>query len=318
MYTIEELISIAESHGVNVSRRQVEEWSRQGLLPPPSRPGVPGRRGRGQKLHPDPAPDVVAWLGRWRRDIEGVDRVKIWLWLEGYDYLDIDPPLILRLWCIDQWADWQKRLPELPALADALVPEMQRDTLLDVFDERVTRPLIAAGCTQDAVQISIWSALATLGVLPPETWQILHERDADDVQRGVVGQTTMGMLGQEAIDTFDIPAAYRAEAIAILPTMADLAPLITLPHLAQAEVDWADIRSLWYRLGVITTTPVLDAPYAPMLPILQAVHRRCYQLDPLTLLIALAAAHTTEMFVGLRDLVHRWASSVQAEYIPAM
>jgi hypothetical protein len=92
MYTIDALIRHAAAEGVSVTRRQIEEWNRDGLLPPATRPSVAGKPGRGPHLFPDPAPAAVLWLAQWRRRIGTPAIARGWLWLEGYDYSGYDPP----------------------------------------------------------------------------------------------------------------------------------------------------------------------------------------------------------------------------------
>src|SRR5205085_2851140 len=106
MHTIDRLQEYAKRHGVEVSRRQIEEWHRAGLLPPASRPPVRGKRGRGPFVFPDPTPDVVVSLGQWRRYMTGDDAAKVWLWLEGYDHLRVDSDALWRMvtgWITAAW-----------------------------------------------------------------------------------------------------------------------------------------------------------------------------------------------------------------------
>jgi len=58
----------------------------------------------------------VLSLGRWRRRVDGGENARIWLWLEGFDHVDVDFIAVMDGWQADLWDELHASLPSLHAL----------------------------------------------------------------------------------------------------------------------------------------------------------------------------------------------------------
>lgn len=143
MYTADALISYAEQAGIRVSRRQIWEWKRDGLLPKPTRTvSTDQRRGGVPDRYPEPAPAAVVWLGTYRRKIDGIEVTKFWMWLDGViDIRDIELETIVLDQCRRIWQRWQERLASLPDL-DTLtsLTDEQQDAVLEEYGTTASKP----------------------------------------------------------------------------------------------------------------------------------------------------------------------------------
>ncbi|PZS02824.1 MAG: hypothetical protein DLM70_09775 [Chloroflexi bacterium] len=289
-HTIPELVAAAASSNVVVSERQIVEWCRDGLLPTPSRPSIPGKRGRGPLRFPEPAPDAVAWLGRWRRSIDGIERVKTWLWLEGFDYVSTDGTAIqdaLNLWMRAVWTTFQAVFPgltdtaTLPSGEDLGINDERRDSILDTLDRIVTAPLENSG-HQAGLREQTDISTALLGV-------------------PVNVENSSAPSALLALDALNNHSAVRLPISAILqtlwdrqPSMDDFYDKLGLPALIQGGIDIHHIRRVWQ--GISAAVEVLASPgvpsevqnLVPLLPFLQEVQRRSFASDPRLITMVLA------------------------------
>ena len=161
------------------SARHIEEWNENGLLPPPTRMRIPGQgRGRPKYQYPPPARVAVIWLGTYRRYIGGSDATKVWMWLEGFDFLQVDINAVVQARVERVWHAVQQQLPSLPDINKmSRLTDEDREGLLDEIDENVTTPQLASGApVDDAQRIGIGAAF--LGILESE---YLAEQPYDDV-----------------------------------------------------------------------------------------------------------------------------------------
>lgn len=133
MYTPQDLSEHAGSCGLRVSTRQIEEWNKAGFLPKPERRKIPGQgRGRAPYQYPDPAKDAVVWLGMHRRSIEGANTVRFWMWVEGFQYIDVDVNTFLRDRVASDWEGIRVGIPSLPDIDQvAGMTWEQRERILD-------------------------------------------------------------------------------------------------------------------------------------------------------------------------------------------
>lgn len=236
--TIETLATHAERRGVKVSARQIEEWNKDGLLPLPIRMRIPGQgRGRPKYQFPPPARDAVVWLGTYRRYIGGSDATKVWMWLEGFDYIQVDINAVVRARVEWVWHVIRQRLPSLPDIdeMDRLTDE-DRERLLDEIDENVTTPHLASGApVDDAQRIGIGAAF--LGILESE---YLADEPDNGLARGVYDKPYADYLLQKGEEE------YAAPLRKLLPRMASAANLIEVYHLViRGGPEPGDWRAFW-------------------------------------------------------------------------
>ncbi len=221
--TIETLAAHAERRGVTVSARQIEEWNKDGLLPPPIRMRIPGQgRGRPKYQYPPPARDAVVWLGTYRRYIGGAVATKVWMWLEGFDFIQVDINAVVRERVEWVWHAVQQRLPSLPAIDElSRLSGEDRERLLDEIDENVTQPHLASGApVDDAHRIGIGAAF--LGILESEH---LAEQPHNALVRDAHDKPYADYLLKEDEE------AYAAPLRTLLPRFAKVANLVEVYHL---------------------------------------------------------------------------------------
>ncbi len=158
MYTTDEL---ADCSGV--SKRKIEEWNRDGLLPNCGRPKVPGQTGRGSWVFPETAVDIVRWLAKHRRSIDGPDRLKGWLWLEGYDHVSIDIEQVQAATRI-AWSAFQILVPGLPDKPTTPVNDQEETAVLDALDASLTQRLLKQSRGTPAARQLVAAVAGILGV----------------------------------------------------------------------------------------------------------------------------------------------------------
>ena len=140
IYSAEDLVAIAAEARLEVSTLQIGEWHRAGLLPARVTPPGPKKRGRPRLFFPEPAPDAVFRLARWRRWVSGDKNARSWLWLEGFDYLDLDPDEEFAAWLKREWSEYRKTSPSLPKSPEAPIDPERREKILDEFDANYVEP----------------------------------------------------------------------------------------------------------------------------------------------------------------------------------
>lgn len=143
-YTIEELVELIVAEGERVTSRQIREWHRDGLLPAPTREKIPGQgKGRAPYRFPEPAPAAVATLAMERRYMKSAEDAKLWLWLEGFDYLDVDPYERLQNWLVRSWEEEIRiKVPSVPHLPNVEhVDDDRRAQIDEELDRNVLRPM---------------------------------------------------------------------------------------------------------------------------------------------------------------------------------
>jgi len=291
MYTIDELVEEAIGRGVVVTARQIEEWHRDGLLPAPVRTPIPGRRGRGPYRFPSPAPDAVVALGRWRRLVDGSERAKVWLWLEGFDYAgDYTSNVLAGMRAL--WEEFRGVLPSLPPVDDAQGP-LPREAILDELDRGWTAPLaehLPWGATQGAVAF----ARALLGLHTAEEWAIDDERaQADHAEGGASVAHADAVRAMIAVAT-TLPTSTFEAPIGALPALPTVLAAVSLPQtLAAFDPSLRRTRRLWAglcRLAELRTDPELASrpDMRAALEMLRAICHFYYRHDPIAIAQSLA------------------------------
>ena len=250
-YTPKQLTDLAQKAGVEVTARQIEEWQKDGLLPNPVRTKLPGQgRGRAPYQYPDPSPDAVIWLGSHRRFIRGVSATQFWMWLEGFNYIEVNQAEVVLTCLQDRWAQVQKYMPSLPSLPevarDGLSPEL-RDKVLDELDVNGTQPMLDSGQWDDRTVAKASLGASALGLYPPE---YLNTRELDE-------ESYVDLLYP------NIPEQYRASMHKLLPTTVRMGELLNLFR-ALTNIQrpmWQSFREMWET----TFTPEVLVTIWPML-----------------------------------------------------
>jgi len=252
-YTAEDLVEIATEARLEVSTLQVGEWHRAGLLPDPVQPPGPKRRGRPRLLFPEPTPNAVCGLARWRRFVNGNENARGWLWLEGYDHLDLDPDREFAAWLKQEWAAYRKTCPSLPESPETPIDAERRDQILEELDKNYTKP----ESEKHGVPVE-WFAVhpALLGIVQweeyqGEEWQKLEElgfEEDDDTSpkpllAGVyeAGEHIFGELPYSQDEMLAGPSGNPRWLAAV-----------GLPGLAREPIDWACVRAIWQFVCIVT------------------------------------------------------------------
>jgi putative transposase len=273
-YTPRELIALARARaGVVVSARQVQEWHRAGFLPRPIRAKLPGQgRGRAPYRYPEPAPEAVAWLATHRRAIAGEDAVRLWLWVEGFDYVTVDPDAIFAARALALWRGVQRNLPRLPDLAIAAERDVtadEPDALLDELDRNVTTPLYEAGRLSEWELPRITFGATFLGFVP-----IFHPEDTRD------GDVTRAEMFLDADALLDGEEADMREALReMLPTLLGLSRLTDVYRCAVRRA--FDPRLVRFAWRTIVEQEAKVARVGPQLARRREALMRSLRYDPL-------------------------------------
>ncbi len=169
LYTKKDLLQHAARKGSEISEDTLNKWDADGLLPPHTQKPGPKGRGRPKVYFPDPAPDAILWLTTHRRFIEGVDATKFWMWVEGFDYIDVDINLFVRDRVAGFWNSLRELVPSLPAIE--LAAETTEEAwwgIRDEVDANITTPLLADGrLLEDDLPLAAIGQ-AFLGIIPGE------------------------------------------------------------------------------------------------------------------------------------------------------
>lgn len=242
MYTIEELIQIAEGKGMKVTPRQIKEWNRDSLLPSPTRERLHGQgRGRAPYRFPEPAPTVVITLAKERRYMKSAEDAKLWLWLEGFDHTDIDPDERLQEWLIKGWKEEvQDKVQSAPDLTEIDQLDYERkDRMLDELDQNVLSKVGNGELGQE--EYTLYSSLlsAFLGLAPPEGDERLQ-----------TGKASSKVLPYTARRTF--PPSFYRKLPDLLPE--DLVAL-SLPDAIGEPIPRQQVRDIWKTLCAVTDIP---------------------------------------------------------------
>jgi hypothetical protein len=291
-YTPQMLIEHAKRQtGVKVSTRQIEEWHAAGLLPEPVRVKMPGQgRGRAPYQYPEPAPAAVVWLGEHRKYIDGNDVAAFWMWLEGFDYIQIDPAAVVRarieaLWRVAQ----QEAMPSLPAIESVAGHGLTEDeiaALLDEMDRNVTDPMMkteqwdfqtAPQAEMVAGLFGVMSPALSTGVDSPErtmptaTAETIHADAVLSPAASVEQRRSLEMVHPQLIQAGQLTLLYRG--------------------LAAGDVRFAAFRAAW---KMFTPETIPDFWHAlPLVAVFRGADKpktradmmRFYRYDPYLLML---------------------------------
>jgi hypothetical protein len=314
-HTIEGLREYAKGHGLEVSRRQIEEWHRAGLLPRAHRTKVPGKEGRGPLVFPDPTPDVVVSLGRWRRYVTSNAVAKVWLWLEGYEHLGDNSEALWRMvkeWITAAWPVLQEMLPGLPDMSTrAAATEEQKGDVLDALDNLVRPPMKDRHPSPHAITATVLLTAAALGLDVRDNWIVAHETDDAAETQTTDPSSLVGSRLLRALFTAGrtpLPDSSLLPADLPLP-ITDMLPVFSLPRLVHRPVDWTVIRLVWRAVCVITDAP---CPYPEAVPLvtpvvdcLRALRRHAYGGGVLGLFLTLKGSAAVGSLLPAHEMKRR-------------
>lgn len=240
--TVDELVSGSMARGLPVSRRQVEEWTRAGLLPDPVRTPLPGQgRGRAPYRYPTSAIDAVCVLARWRRYMPSdAEQIRGWLWLTGCEGVVFEPDSYFQRWAGRQWILYQRDNPMLPP-PDEIVAGLSSEKVDEILDAQPVSTIPEQFSGIESM------ALAQFGILPLTAWTDYDKSAAIDLQlakeRGQSDDTLtmLDTLTRFAAQLPGIPSILGEQSIKP-ETFHRLLAAQSLPHALQAQLDWSFIR----------------------------------------------------------------------------
>jgi len=305
MHTSDELIEIAKNRGVRVTTRQIGEWHRDGLLPQPT-PRTAGR-GRPRLAFPDPTPEIVVWLGRYRRTLGSHDDVLVWLWLEGYDQVGVDPVMLQA--AVDNWPRllWDRvrqEHPDLTAIERVTCPpgDAHDDAVSHCIREVVEAPLDARNRTSGteeavAVATALFSSYGAGGGLETLS-SVLRALRAIDHDGGLPAEPDVQRLVSHSSSGDTTPP--------IGPALAAL----NLAQRVRHPIDVRCARACWQVLtsygGVGGPTPDTAAIVQPFMTFLGTLRRRAYRSDPILIVNVLVAVWPVVWSLLSRDEKRRF------------
>lgn len=302
MYTSDDLIEIAKNRGVRVTARQIGEWHRDMLLPRPT-PRIAGR-GRPRLDFPEPTPDVVEWLGRYRRSLGSRDDVVAWLWLEGYDYVGLDPATLqaaVEHWLRQLWTGVQREYPGLPDVDRVTSPpDNNHDDAVNQWTiASVETPLHARNRNSGVDEVAA-VAMALFGV--GNAWD---DRDMLPFTVRAMGALDHGGGIPTDVDVSRLMGDSTPERAAL-----PIGPALTAFNLTtrvQHPIDVRQARALWQDLttaiDMVSAIPMLPATLQPFMTFFQTLRRRAYSLHLAGAIYALAVAASIVSPGELRRLV---------------
>lgn len=225
-------------------------------MPDPVKPPGPKKRGRPRLLFPDPTPDAVCRLARWRRWVSGDENARGWLWLEGFDYLNLDPDREFAAWLTREWAEYRKTSPSLPESPETPIDSERREAILDEVDANYTKP----ESEKHGVPPE-WLAthVALLGLYSDEEWRGLEKQGAGESPAEVSPSEMLlaGMYEGGRSLLWSLPHSTD-ELVAGSDGDPGWLGLVGLPELAREPVDWPVVRAMWQFVCIVTN--MYDAP----------------------------------------------------------
>jgi hypothetical protein len=219
---------------------------REGLLPEPTRPAIPDKRRRGSLIFPEEAARVVVSLNHWRHRVSGVESARGYLWLEGYDYLTIDPEAELQTAREQVWNDLRSVAPSLPLAPDTPHDKEQREHILDELDTNVT----ARAATSLHLSETLFATLPVIfSLYNADEWQDIERVDSENLLLkslwGLVNALSGPVLradDEEIVTSADGP---------VYTMLADFG----IPKWESYAVDWRFVRSAWQFICLASDIP---------------------------------------------------------------
>jgi hypothetical protein len=197
LLTKKQLADHATARGIPVSNWQVDEWIQDGMLPP-AEPTPPGEkpRGRPHKRYGEQAFEAVCWLGEHRSQIDGAEVARFWMWLWGFDHMQVDLSAVVLASIERQWARMREDIPSLPPIDQIdRLSDRQMDQLYDSDQGSVLNEYDAFARSQETGPLGEQGpSLAYLagmvgGAIPPDgldSYRDQDEVDGADITRSLV------------------------------------------------------------------------------------------------------------------------------------
>ena len=237
MYTFKEAIKRIEAAGGKVTYEQLRHWENRGLLQV-----VKGKStgGRPPKMLAEESLRAALALSNWYSVVRNPEAAKILLWLEGFDYLDVDPAAIVQRLRSELYKDLKHKIPSLPPFEE-IDPEYPiMDQVLLEIDENFTR-----------------RGLADLGGLLPLVLGMIPNPEDFEIE-----QKYSSLFESEFEDplpsALDMLLATQIKTLKKIPEVRDylrdgtVGNPVAIRELGMAmvrgkleEVDWEFVRALW-------------------------------------------------------------------------
>lgn len=259
------------------------------LLPQPT-PRIAGR-GRPRLDFPEPTPDVVEWLGRYRRSLGSRDDVVVWLWLDGYDYVGLDPATLqadVERWLRQLWAGVQQAYPGLSDIDRVTFPpDANHDNAVNQWAIASVETPLQARNRASGVDELVAAGLALFGV--GNTCD-----DGDTLPYALRALRAVDRSGgiPTDIDARRLMADSPPDCAA--PPIGQVLAALNLSTYVQHPMDVRQARALWHGLttviDMVSADPTLPATLQPFMTALQTVRRRAYSLHPFDFIYTLAVA----------------------------
>ncbi len=287
MYSNEDLVTVS-----GASKRQIREWNSAGFLPPPIRPPQPGLNGRGPYLFPDPAPEVARWLKVYRQSIKGNDSTRLWLWLEGGDYLGIDAE-------------------SLQAAVNASAQMMQavmRSMFPSIFGEPVTVDM-------EALKDDI-SREARTGRWDAEAERVVHAMldIPEETSKSQSGTVTL-FSALQAIDSIRNHSKDRLPVDGLIPDdcppFTRVVDTFSMLRAGQRQLSVHDARILWQAINAVIEHSANESVTNPWGKFGRSFRRKAFTIEPHLAICALAVCASMVGKENLQRLARHYGNKAE-------
>jgi hypothetical protein len=185
--------------------------------------------------------------------VNGNENARGWLWLEGYDHLDLDPDIEFAAWLKREWAEYRKTCPSLPESPETPIDDERREQIFEEFDENYTKP----ESEKHGVPIE-WFAVhpAILGIAQwteyqGEEWQKLEAQGFED-ESGTSSKPLLAGVYEAGQHLFGALPYSKDELLAGPSGSPEWLAFVGLPGLAREPIDWACVRAMWQFVCIVT------------------------------------------------------------------
>jgi hypothetical protein len=140
MYTFKEAIEQIRAAGGDVTYDQLRHWESSGLLEVFE---GKSRGGRPPKMLTEEGFGAAISLSNWYRVVRNPEAASILLWLEGFDYVGVDPVKIVQKFRNELYEDLKRKIPALPSFEEIDPVSPLMDRVLREIDQNFTRQGLA-------------------------------------------------------------------------------------------------------------------------------------------------------------------------------
>ncbi len=242
MHTFKEAIEQIRAAGGGVTYDQLRHWEGLRLLEV-----VEGksRGGRPPKMLTEESLGAAISLSRWYRVVRNPEAAKILLWLEGFDFVGVDPVRIAQRLRAELYEDLKVRIPSLPPFGEIDPDSPLMDRVLREIDANFTK----------RGQADFGGLLPLLfGMIPnPEDFDLEHRYSSlfgNELEDPLPSALDMLMATQsEMLKETPEFRGYMNSGAAITPAMMRDGWL-AMVHGNLQEVDWGFLRTLWQAINL--------------------------------------------------------------------